>query len=88
MTNHLERSIDDLEISVRVAKCLSHLGIATVGELLQKTTKAELLWQPNFGPRSLRQLELILEAMGLRLRSGRDQPHDVDKPKQPGVEIC
>jgi DNA-directed RNA polymerase subunit alpha len=86
VNGYLSRSIDEIAMSVRAADCLERLGVKTVGELVQKTT-AELLQQPNFGRRSLREIETILKAMGLDLRSGRFQPQDVDKPKQPSVEI-
>jgi DNA-directed RNA polymerase alpha subunit len=77
--NYLSRPIDELAMSVRAARCLERLGVKTIGELVQKTT-AELLQQPNFGRRSLLEIELILEDMGLSLRPGRFQPQ---KP-QPG----
>ena len=68
MNDLLSRPIDELEISVRVARCLQRLDVQTVGELVQKT-RSELLREPNFGRRSLLDIELLLEAMGLRLTS-------------------
>ena len=66
--NYLSRPIADLEVSVRVARCLAQLNppIKTVGDLTQ-VTREELLRQPNFGRQSLRQLDLLLWSMGLRL---------------------
>jgi hypothetical protein len=93
VNGYLSRPIDELEVSVRVARCLERLGVKTVGELIQKS-KAELLREPNFGRRSMHELELILEDLGLSLRPGRFQPQDQpmsDKLRkikpQPGHQI-
>jgi hypothetical protein len=80
----MSRPVDELEVSVRVAHCLARLGVKTLGQLAQMTT-AKLLREPNFGKLSLGEVEMALKAYGLRLRPGRYQPQDVDKPKQPAV---
>jgi DNA-directed RNA polymerase subunit alpha len=86
MNDYLSRPIDDIDMPVRVYDCLKRLGVKTIRELAQKTS-AELLREPNFGSRSLSYVEGILKAMGLKLRSGRYQPQNVDKPKQAAVVI-
>ena len=68
----LERPIDELAVSVRVGHCLERLGVKTVGELVRKTA-FDLVHEPNFGRRSLVEVELLLKAMGLSL-----QPTDLD----------
>jgi DNA-directed RNA polymerase alpha subunit len=82
MMSYLSRPVSDIEMSARVARRLDQLGIITVGELAQLTA-AELLDQPNFGRRSLKQVEDFLQAMGLRLRPSRWQPQPVDERNSP-----
>jgi DNA-directed RNA polymerase subunit alpha len=65
--NYLSRPVSDIEMSARVAHRLDELGIATVGELVQRTA-AELVGHRNFGRKSLAQVEDFLQAMGLSLR--------------------
>lgn len=62
-------SIDELEfeLSVRSWNCLKNENIRTVGELCTKT-RAQLLRTPNFGRLSLREIEQVLQSMGLKLR--------------------
>ncbi len=59
-------SVSELEISVRVANGLRHIGVKTVGDLV-KLSRSDLLMTKNFGPRSLGELEVVLKAMGLKL---------------------
>jgi len=68
----LKRSIDELEISVRTSNCLKSQNIQTIGDLVKKSGK-ELLTYDNFGRKSLKELEKILDKMGLKLEM------DVDK---------
>jgi DNA-directed RNA polymerase subunit alpha len=67
MMDQRSRPVSDIEMSARVARRLDELGVTTVGQLTQ-ITAAELLNQPNFGRKSLAQVEDFLQAMGLRLR--------------------
>lgn len=60
------RSIEDLELSHRVVKCLRTANIDYIYELVQKTTK-EMLNIKNFGRQSLKEISTILEEMGLCL---------------------
>jgi hypothetical protein len=62
----LARSVDDLELSVRSQVALDKAGIRTIGELAQKT-ESELLKLKKFGPKSLKEVKMILEELGLTL---------------------
>ena len=75
---NLNRSVEELELSVRSYNCLKNANIQTIGELVQKT-EAEMLKTKNFGRKSLNEIKEILSSMGLslgmkidvRLRTGR-----------------
>jgi DNA-directed RNA polymerase subunit alpha len=64
----IEAPVGDLNLSVRARKCLSRLGLVTIGELLSKTPD-ELLSVRNFGVTSLNEVRAKLTEMGLRLRN-------------------
>lgn len=64
LNQHLFKSIDDLELSVRATNCLRSANIATVGELVQKT-EADMLKTKNFGRKSLDEIKGVLIDMGL-----------------------
>lgn len=63
---NLNRSVEELELSVRSYNCLKNAGIQTIGELIQKT-EAEMLKTKNFGRKSLNEIKEILAQMGLSL---------------------
>jgi DNA-directed RNA polymerase subunit alpha len=60
----LEKSVDELELSVRSSNCLRAAEIKTIGELVQKS-EAEMLKYRNFGRKSLKEIQDILGEMGL-----------------------
>ncbi len=62
----LNKSVDELEFSVRSANCLKNANILTIGELVQKTEQ-EILQMKNFGRKSLNEIKSVLEEMGLHL---------------------
>jgi DNA-directed RNA polymerase subunit alpha len=62
----LNRSVEELELSVRSYNCLKNANIQTIGELVQKT-EAEMLRTKNFGRKSLNEIKEILATMGLAL---------------------
>jgi DNA-directed RNA polymerase subunit alpha len=64
----LNKSVDDLQLSVRSRKCLQKLNIRTLGELT-RTTDAELLGCKNFGVTSLNEIKRVVANLGLSLRS-------------------
>jgi DNA-directed RNA polymerase subunit alpha len=62
----LNKSVDELELSVRSYNCLKNANIRTIGELVQKT-ETEMLKTKNFGRKSLNEIKEILGGMGLSL---------------------
>jgi DNA-directed RNA polymerase subunit alpha len=72
LAEHLNRSVDELELSVRSYNCLKNADIKTIGELIQKT-EAEMLKTKNFGRKSLNEIKEILGNMGLSLGMRIDQ---------------
>src|SRR5690348_3190097 len=66
MNEVLNRSVEELELSVRSYNCLKNANIQTIGELVQKT-EAEMLKTKNFGRKSLNEIKEILASMGLSL---------------------
>ena len=63
----LNRSVEDLELSLRCHKSLKNAGIETAGELTQKT-EAELRSIKGLGRNSLGEIKRALATMGLALR--------------------
>jgi len=72
MNEVLNRSVEELELSVRSYNCLKNANIQTIGELVQKT-EAEMLRTKNFGRKSLNEIKEILANMGLALGMRIDQ---------------
>jgi DNA-directed RNA polymerase alpha subunit len=68
MPEVLARPIGDLELSTRGQRCLElMLGKhASVGDIL-KVSERDLLREPNFGRKSLRELREVLHYYGLRM---------------------
>jgi DNA-directed RNA polymerase subunit alpha len=66
LSEQLNRSVEELELSVRSYNCLKNANIQTIGELVQKT-EAEMLRTKNFGRKSLNEIKEILGGMGLSL---------------------
>ena len=66
----LERSVEELELSVRSRNCLRAAEIKTIGDLVPKS-EAEMLKYRNFGRKSLKEIEDILAEHGPDLRHGR-----------------
>jgi len=69
----LDKSVEELELSVRSYNCLKNANIRTIRELVQKT-EAEMLKTKNFGRKSLNEIKEILHTMGLGLGMRLDQP--------------
>jgi DNA-directed RNA polymerase subunit alpha len=72
MNEVLNRSVEELELSVRSYNCLKNANIQTIGELVQKS-EAEMLRTKNFGRKSLNEIKEILSNMGLALGMKIDQ---------------
>ena len=66
MNENLDKSVDELELSVRSANCLQNADIKFIGELVQRS-EAEMLKTKNFGRKSLNEIKEILASMGLSL---------------------
>ena len=64
MNEILNRSVEELELSVRSYNCLKNANIQTIGDLVQKT-EAEMLRTKNFGRKSLNEIKEILGGLGL-----------------------
>ncbi len=63
---HLNRSVEELELSVRSYNCLKNASIQTIGDLVVRT-EADMLKTKNFGRKSLNEIREILGGMGLSL---------------------
>ncbi len=64
MNEVLNRSVEELELSVRSYNCLKNANIQTIGDLVQRT-EAEMLRTKNFGRKSLNEIKEILSNLGL-----------------------
>jgi len=69
---NLDRSVEELELSVRSYNCLKNANITTIRELVQKSEQ-EMLKTKNFGRKSLNEIKEILSAMGLSLGMKTDE---------------
>ena len=67
----LERSVEELELSVRSSNCLKAANIKTIGDLVTKS-EGEMLKYRNFGRKSLKEIADILANMNLHF--GMDVP--------------
>ena len=67
----LERSIEDLELSVRSFNCLKRAGINTIGELASRTAD-DMIRVRNLGRKSLEEVEQKLAGLGLALKAAED----------------
>jgi DNA-directed RNA polymerase subunit alpha len=73
LNENLDKSVEELELSVRSYNCLKNANIRTIRELVQKT-EGEMLKTKNFGRKSLNEIKEILSGMGLSLGMRLDQP--------------
>ena len=63
INEHLDKSVEELELSVRSYNCLKNANIRTLRELVQKT-EGEMLKTKNFGRKSLNEIKDILSDDG------------------------
>ena len=75
VNEHLDKSVEELELSVRSYNCLKNANIRTIRELVQKS-EPEMLQTKNFGRKSLTEIKEILVTLGLSLGMRLDQPAD------------
>ena len=67
----LERTIEDLSLSVRSFNCLKRANIDTVGDLT-KRSEEDMIKVRNLGKKSLEEVIQKLESLGLHLRKDED----------------
>src|SRR6201981_127940 len=79
---HLDRSVEELELSVRSYNCLKNANIQTIRELVQKSEN-EMLKTKNFGRKSLNEIKEILVKMGLSLGMKFDEHGRIIWPPLP-----
>ena len=60
----LDRSVDELELSVRSYNCLKNADIRTIRDLIRRTER-DMLNTKNFGKKSLNEIKDLLHGMGL-----------------------
>jgi len=61
---YLDKTVNELELSVRAANCLRAAKIGTIFDLVQKT-EPEMLKYRNFGKKSLEEIKAVLNSMNL-----------------------
>ncbi|MCJ7504378.1 MAG: DNA-directed RNA polymerase subunit alpha, partial [Acidobacteriia bacterium] len=76
---NLDRSVEELELSVRSYNCLKNANISTIRELVQRSEQ-EMLKTKNFGRKSLNEIKEILTAMGLTLGMKFDEKGNPSMP--------
>lgn len=64
INDNLNKSVEELELSVRSYNCLKNASIRTIAELVTKT-EPEMLKTKNFGRKSLNEIKEMLSDMGL-----------------------
>ncbi len=83
---NLNRSVEELELSVRSYNCLRNANIQTIADLVVRT-EADMLKTKNFGRKSLNEIREMLSLMGLSLgmrftEHGRLVPGATDEPQE------
>ena len=68
----LQRSVSELELSVRAANCLKAAEIKTIEDLVQKT-ESEMLKYHNFGKKSLQEIKEVLDAIALSFETNIEE---------------
>ncbi|HEV8376905.1 MAG TPA: DNA-directed RNA polymerase subunit alpha [Candidatus Polarisedimenticolia bacterium] len=72
LNENLNRSVEELELSVRSYNCLKNAEIRTIRDLVQRS-ESEMLKTKNFGRKSLNEIKEILAEMGLSLGMKLDE---------------
>jgi DNA-directed RNA polymerase subunit alpha len=83
MNENLNRSVEELELSVRSANCLKNADIFKIYQLVSKT-EGEMLKTKNFGRKSLNEIKAVLSEMKLSLGMKLDGFHPPDDDIQQG----
>jgi DNA-directed RNA polymerase subunit alpha len=91
LNEHLNRSVEELDLSVRSYNCLKNAQIQTIADLVTKS-EADMLKTKNFGRKSLNEIKEILSQMGLCLGMRIDEqgrlvpPPGINLPGMPGED--
>ena len=72
LNEYLQKSVDELELSVRSYNCLKNAEIRTIADLVLKT-ESEMLKTKNFGRKSLNEIKDVLTEMGLAFGMSLDK---------------
>lgn len=83
--SNLDRSVNELELSVRAANCLKNVDLSTIRDLVQKT-ETEMLKTKNFGRKSLNEIKEVLEDMGLSLGMDLDELEGKNEKEEVAAE--
>ena len=84
--DNLKILIKHLEFSVRTLNCLKELGIKDVGELIQ-LSELYLIRSPNFGKKSLTEVNEMLGRLNLKLNTDIIWPMEEDGHQKTIKEI-
>jgi DNA-directed RNA polymerase subunit alpha len=86
MRKYLDKTVNELELSVRAANCLRAANIVNLADLVRKS-EAEMLKYRNFGKKSLEEIKVVLAGMNLRfgmdLEGYQPSPAAKDAAKDP-----
>jgi hypothetical protein len=87
--NVCDKSVDELQLTVRTFNCLKNAQIHTVRELVYKI-EAELLRSRTFGRKSLNELREVLAEFGLHfgMRGDADAATSVRNTNNPRQPSC
>ena len=83
---HLNRSVEELELSVRSYNCLKNANIQTIGDLVVRS-ESDMLKTKNFGRKSLTEIREILTGMGLGLGMRFDEQGRLIPPETVEAEL-
>jgi len=84
VNEHLLKSVEELELSVRSYNCLKNANIRTLADLVQKTEQ-EMLRTKNFGRKSLNEIKEIIHSLGLHfnMRVDSEELQKLSMSKRP-----
>lgn len=82
-TEHVNKSVDELELSVRSYNCLRNADLRTIGDIVVKSEN-EMLKIKNFGRKSLLELGDILKSMNLGFGMRLDEQGKLIHPPAAG----
>ncbi len=78
------RSVDELELSLRPRRILSHAGISTLGQLVRMTDR-DLYCYKGMGEFSINEIKRELNRLGLALKPVQPVVQETAVPEKPGA---